>query len=243
MIQDAWWLVRKELRSQPFAVLFTLLSTALFAMMTAYFFKHVIIEAKEDFGAHYLLDAVFLLIVPNFVTIYLAGYYLDFRATREDPLRKLMLFYRSCPIPLQTISFSRSLKMLFLFTLQSILFFAIFIALLNQFGMPATIYHDLSLFILFWLGCGLALGSSVPFIEYGLSIRTVFYVCFIWVCLFFIVHVTLKIIFKMGVVGLVWQALQQFGLPLTLVSLLLGLLSCYFWNRRLHARLQTSDYL
>src|SRR5690606_7799548 len=140
---------------------FTFLSTAFIGGVTAYYFKEAILHSKNEFLLHYLLDIIFWLIVPNFVTLYTAGYYLDFRSKQENPLSQMMAFYRSCPIPLGTLTLSRIVKTLFLFFTQSLLFYAFFLAQLHMSGYP-IFTNELCLFILASIGLGLALGSVIP---------------------------------------------------------------------------------
>ena len=242
MIKDAWWLVLKELRFQRFTILFTFLSTAFFAMLAAYYFKEAIIASKDEFILHYILDIVFLLIMPNFVTLYTAGYYVDFRTMKEEPLRKQLLFYRTCPISLGTLTLSRSFKTLTLFFSQSLLFYAIFLILLSSMD-PSILTLKLCLFLMFWLGCSLAIGSLIPYIEYGRSVKTIYKVYLLWILLFLILRPVITLIFDKGIAELVWTVIPKTGFPLATASLIIGCLSFYLWNRRLYQRFQTRDYL
>lgn len=246
-MKDAWWLVWRELRFQRNAVIATLFVTLFSALIAAAFFGTAITDSQNvrftAYFPNYFLDMTFLLVIPNFTTIYIAEYYMNFHSIKEDPLSKQMALYRSLPISMETLTMSRVFKALFLFTVQSFIFYGAFMMVLSLLGMDSFAMQDFLLFVLFWLGGGLILGSFIPCVEFGLSIRVIFVVCFIWLLFFLSIHLIVYALFDVGIVFITWKMVPQYGLYLSVASLILGSVSCYLWFRWLHQRLQRRDYV
>lgn len=241
-MKDGWWLMWRELRFQRGALFATLFVTLLTAFFTAMFFVEVK-NGSNDFLLSYMLNMVFLLILPNFTTIYIAGYYLNFKSVKEDPLSKQMAFYRSLPISIKTLTLSRLLKMLLLFILQNGIFFSVFLITLSYVDMELQPVQNLLFFVLFWLGVGLMFGSIIPSFEFGISTRAIFILCYLWLLLSLGVHLLVYLQLGTGIVEFTWKMIAQHGFLLSIASILLGVVSCYFWFRWLYQRLQKRDYM
>ncbi|WP_102347682.1 hypothetical protein [Bacillus sp. Marseille-P3661] len=246
MFQQAVWLAKKDLKYQWAAMFLTVVSTMFFGVLAAVLLEQ---STRKMFGAEMmyynwiLLDVVFVVMTISLGAIYMSGPYLSFKTIKEDPYSRRMALLRSLPIPLPVLSLSRTIVMVVTLVVLSVVFYTtITVALSHQFFQYLTPAEYMT-FILFWFGCSLALGGFTPFIEYGTSGKILHMTPIIFLVVFFIVVSSFYKLVGSGVVEFILVAVKNIGWPLAIISLLVGILGCYCWNKILTFRLATRDYL
>ncbi|OLO37076.1 hypothetical protein BTR23_14175 [Alkalihalophilus pseudofirmus] len=246
MFQQAFWLAKKELKSQWVAITMTLGATIFIGL-----FSSILLEqsVRKLFGAemmfynHTLLDIIFLVMTPSFAAIFMSRPYLTFQTIKDDPFSKRMALFRTLPIPIATLSLSRILLMIGTFIVMSLAFYVtITIALPTQFFELMTPVEYL-IFILFWLGYALAIGGINPFVEYGTNGKILHLLPWVFIVVFLTTVFIFYNLVGQGIVETVLVLIKSHSWPLAAVSLVVGVCGSYLWNKLLTMRLLKRDYL
>ncbi|MCT8136737.1 hypothetical protein H1D32_02595 [Anaerobacillus sp. CMMVII] len=246
MLKQAFWLAKRELKNNWIAFFFTMIATVLFAGFTTLLLDQL---ARSLFGTEailyndLLLDIMFVAITPSLAAIFMSGPYLSFRTVTEDPFNKRMALLRSLPIPLKTLALSRTLMMLLTLLVMSTVFYTTIV-----FALPTHFYElitrsELLIFILFWFGYTLALGGINPFIEYGTNGKILHLTPFILLVVIFITMVIYRSIFEYSIVEMSFLFVKDYRWNLVTISLIVGVVGCWTWNRLLAMRLQKKDFM
>lgn len=246
MFRQAMWLAKKEIKYHWVALLFTAMATVFIALFTANFLRQSVLKV---FGAdllkynHVFLDLVFIIITISFAAIFMSSPYLNYRTIKDDPFSKRMAFLRSLPISVPILAFSRTLVMLItLLIMTSTFYITLAIALPESFFELFTPFEFI-IFILFWFGYSLALGGVNPFIEYGTNGKVLWLFPFIIILAFFIIEFIYYYLIGQGIVESLLLFIKNFGWPVGFISLIIGVLGCYIWNKMLTIRLMKRDYV
>lgn len=245
MLKQAFWLAKKEIKYHRLSLLFTLLVTIFFALITSVLLDE---SVQKTFGPdimHYnffLLDVIFFIFTVSLSANFMSGPYLSFRAIKEDPFSKRMAMLRTLPIPVPVLSLSRILMMLMtLLVLSSVFYGTLAIALPEQFFQHIGPV-EFVVFILFWFGCALILGGLNPFIEYGTSGKVLHLTPYIYFVIMAVIFTAFYQLFDIGLVEMILLGVKSNGWTLALFSLLPGIVACFLWNKILTIRLLKRDY-
>jgi len=245
MLQQSFWLAKKEFKYHRLSLLFTVLFTIFYALLISGFLNQ---SVKKMFGPDmepynfFLLDFLFVIITLSLSANFMSGPYLSLRAIKEDPFSKRMAMLRTLPIPVPVLSLSRTLMMLMTLLVMSTVFFGtLAIALPDPFFQHIG-PGDFVFFILFWLGCSLTIGGLNPFIEYGTNGKILHLTPYIFLVILLATITVFYQLSDLGLVELILLGVKSNGWILALFSLLLGTVACYFWNKILTIRLLKRDY-
>lgn len=246
MLQQAFWLVKKEIKTQWGAIVLTVGATTLIAFFTSLLLDHSVrhyFGTNETFDRHMFLDVIFLVLSPSFGAIFMARPYLTFQTIKEDPFSKRMAFLRSLPIPIATLSLSRMLLMLVILFIMSLTFFiTITIALPTEFFELLTV-REYFIFILFWFGYALMMAGMNPYIEFGTNGKVLHIVPWILVVVFLSIFLCFYVVVGQGVVETMLILVKNYGWPVALISIMIGVCATFIWNQLLTMRLRRRDYL
>ncbi|WP_096200199.1 hypothetical protein [Bacillus sp. FJAT-45350] len=246
MLQQAFWLAKKELKSQWGAIALTLVVTIFFALLSATLLDQSVRKlfgTETTFYNHTLLDIIFLVLTPSFAAVYMSRPYLNIQTIKDDPFSKRMALFRSLPIPVTTLSLSRTLLMVVTLIIMSFAFYlTITISLPSNFFELMTTVEYL-IFILFWLGYALAIGGINPFIEYGTNGKVLHLVPWVFIVVFLITIFIFYNLVGQGIVETVLVLIKSHGWPLAAISLFVGVCGSFIWNKLLTIRLSRRDYL
>ncbi|WP_157049889.1 hypothetical protein [Thalassobacillus sp. C254] len=246
MIGQAFWLVRKELKHNLWAFVFTLVFTALCGVVTMFFLNQLarnefVTEAGNINGI--LLDVIFVGMTPSLAALYMSSPYLSFRTVKEDPFNKKMALLRALPIPVSVLTLSRTLAMVIILTVMSIVFYLIItVGLSNEFFTYIT-RQEFILFILFWFGYALLLGGWNPFVEYGLNGIMLYLSPYIFLLVLLIAIIIISVFTGRGFVEWSFLLIREYGWIAALFSLGAGAAGVVFWNQLLKQRLLKKDFL
>lgn len=245
MFQQAFWLAKKELKSQWVGIALTLVVTIFFALITATLLDQSVRKlfgTEATFYNHTLLDIIFIVLTPSFAAIFMSRPYLNFQAIKDDPYSKRMALFRSLPIPLKTLSLSRTLIMVVTLIIMSSAFY-----ITVTFALPDHFFQFLTpreylIFILFWFGYALVVGGINPFIEYGTNGKVLHIVPWVFIVGFLITVFIFYNLVGQGIVETVLILIKNHGWPLAVLSLFVGVIGSYVWNKLLTIRLARRDY-
>lgn len=246
MFQQAFWLTKNEIKTQWVAIALTVAATIVIALITSIFFEQSyrnLFGGDRTYDRYAILDMFFLLITPSFGAIFMSRPYLTFQTIKEDPFSKRMALFRSLPIPVTTLSLSRILLMLVILFMMSFTFYlTITIALPSEFFEHVTTLEYL-VFILFWFGYSLTIAGINPFIEFGTNGKILHLVPWILVVAFFVMLFTYYNQVEQGIVETILILTKNYGWPLALTSIFVGVCATFVWNKLLIFRLRRRDYL
>lgn len=119
---------------------------------------------KREFVLNLTIDWLYLMMFPLFGQCSSNS----FRIVREDTITKKLAFYRTLPIPLETIVRARLFRIILLIPLFGLL------SLLTQYGIAASIrelvpFSQWIAFGLMWICYGLVVGAVLLWFELGTS--------------------------------------------------------------------------
>lgn len=245
MLQQAFWLAKKEIKYHWLSLLLTLLVTIFFAFMISVLLDQ---SVKKVFGTdmmHYnfiLLDILFVLFTISLGANFMSGPYLSLRAIKEDPFSKRMAMLRTLPIPVPVLALSRTLMMFMILLVMSIVFFSTLALSLPDPFFQHIDSADFVVFILFWFGCSLGIGGMNPFIEYGTNGKVLHLTPYIFFVILAATFTTFYQLSELGLVELILLGVKSIGWTFALFSLLPGIAGFLLWNKILTIRLLKRDY-
>ncbi|MDT8860546.1 hypothetical protein N0O92_09895 [Alkalihalobacillus sp. MEB130] len=246
MVNQAFWLVKKELKTNWTALLLTVLVVIFLGLFATIFLEQA---ARALFGQEVMyynnpvLDILFVALLPSLSTIFMSGPYLSFQTIKDDPYTKRMAFIRTLPIPVKIVALSRTCLMLLILLLMSIAFFGAIV-----YKLPSDFYQfvsakELIIFIFAWFGYSLALGGMNPFIEYGTSGKVLHLVPLFWIGLMMGLFVGFHSIVGYSIVEWSLLLISQYGWIVAVVSIIFGGIGSAFWHKLLTRRLAKRDYM
>ncbi|MRG86747.1 hypothetical protein [Salinibacillus xinjiangensis] len=253
MFNDAVWLARKEFRHQWMGFLITIIVTIFMGMLTSGLLlsesESAIIKLRVDsnsiFADRFLLDLIFIGMAPSFATIFMAKPYLSYRVAKDDPHGKRMAVLRSLPIPVSVLALSRTLFMLMILGVLALTFYGTVVAFVFVFSNSYEFMtiSEFVTFILFWFGYMLALGGMSPYIEFGKGGKILHILPFVFLGLFLVLQITFYTYFGFGIVEKSIELVKEMGWLMTVISLSIGVMCSFGWNKLLKKRLANRDYL
>jgi len=248
MFKEAVWLVKKEYQYQWLAFIGTFIASIVLGGIVGLMLTGPSGSGFQDFSVflhRFLLDLFFVGIAPSLATFFMAKPYLSFQNARQNPYGKRMAVLRSLPVPISVLSLSRILLMLSTLVIMSLAFYGMMGTVL--YGYMGRLFDTLTLgeyviFGFFWFGFAMMVGGMNPYIEYGMKGTMLHVLPYLYMALFVVVEV----IFMLNGIGMVeksFELIKGVGWPAALISLVIGVLCCFGWNRLLKTRLENRDYL
>ncbi|MFC0562510.1 hypothetical protein [Halalkalibacter alkalisediminis] len=246
MYQQAFWLAKKEFKSQWVAIALTLVVTIFLALVSAALLEQSVRKlsgTETIFYNRMLLDIMFVGLTPSFAAIFMSRPYLNFQTIKDDPFSKRMAFFRTLPIPVSILSLSRIFLMVGTLIIMSFAFY-----LTITIAVPAHFFELMTpveylIFILFWLGYALAIGGVNPFVEYGTNGKILHLLPWVFIVVFLITVFIFYSLVGLSIVEMILVLIKSHGWPLAAVSIFVGVCGSYIWNKLLTMRLSKRDYL
>ena len=249
LFKDAFWLVKMEYKQQWLAVILTFMMCLIFGLFigTALSgYTSLQIEVNSTSIKSYFLDFMFIGLAPSFATLSMAKPYTSYRAAKLDPYGKRMAVLRSLPIPVSVLALSRTLFMLCTLIIMSFAFFGgmTVIALMfsGNFFEWLTV-GEYIIFVIVWFGFMLTVGGLNPYVEYGMRGKMLHFIPFVYIGLVVILEIIFFVSFNQGVVESILKLIKNYGWTVAFVSILIGMVSCYEWNKILKRRLAKRDFI
>ncbi|WP_332632060.1 hypothetical protein [Halalkalibacter flavus] len=246
MLNQAFWLVKKDLRYNWRGVVFTIIAVVFFGFFTTIFLEQA---ARALFGDgvmyynHVVLDIFFVAILPSLAAIFMSGPYLSFQTIKDDPFTKRMAFLRTLPIPVELLALSRTLLMLITLFMMSLAFYGTIVTQLPDRFYSYVTLNELFIFILVWFGYSLALGGMNPFIEYGTNGKILHLLPFLWIAIMIGLFVGFRLVVGHSIVEFSLLLVKDYGWIIAIISIAIGVVGCYLWHKLLTYRLGKRDYL
>ncbi|RKQ28127.1 hypothetical protein [Oceanobacillus halophilus] len=249
MLEQAFWLAKKEFKFQWLGFTATILFTLILGIATAFLLdisaEKVFINRDTPYN-RLLLDLIFIGITPSFAAIYMSKPYLSFQTIKDDTFTKRMALLRSLPIPVKVLSASRTIVMLMTLSILSFIFYGVIYLILVTFPMrflELMSFLEFVSFIAIWFGYALAVGGMIPYIEYGTSGKVLHLTPFISIAIFIAIIIIVYSYVESGIVEIILYFAKENGILLAIASMIIGISSTYLWNRLLTNRLAKRDYL
>ncbi|WP_078554441.1 hypothetical protein [Bacillus alkalicellulosilyticus] len=246
MLQQAFWLAKKEFKSQSVSIISTVGATILIAIFTSILLEQSVsylFGGGQIFDRIAIMDIIFLVLTPSFGAIFMSRPYLSFQTIKDDPFSKRMALFRSLPIPVSVLSLSRMLLMFVILFIMSLAFYVTITVALPSHFFEYMSMSEYLIFILFWFGYSLAIAGINPFIEFGTNGKVLHIVPWIFIFVFIVMFILTYNLLERGIVETVLILVKNHGWPLALVSIIVGLCATFIWNKLLTIRLQRRDYL
>lgn len=249
MLKDAIWLAKMEYQHYWLAAILMFLLSLVFGMGTGFLLSesgNIVFEVNSNSMNRFLLDFIFIAMAPSFATLFLSKPYISYQVAKGDPYGKRMAVLRSLPIPVSVLALSRTILVLSNIVVMSIAFYgsmSVVGAFFSNglFAMMST--GEWLVFIFIWVGFMLAVGGINPYIEYGTNGKFLHIFPFLYMGLFFLAETVFYQFFKQTVVETSLELVKDIGWPLAVISILIGSVFCYGWNKLLKNRLENRDYL
>ncbi|WP_071392640.1 hypothetical protein [Bacillus tuaregi] len=248
MWKEAVWLAKKEYQYQWLAFFGTFIASLVLGGIVGLMLTGPSGDGFAEFSVYlhrFILDLFFIGIAPSLATFFMAKPYLSFQNARQNPYGKRMAVLRSLPVPASVLSLSRILLMLSTLVIMSLAFYGMMGTVL--YGYMGTLFDTLTfggyvVFGFFWFGFAMAVGGMNPYIEYGMKGTMLHVLPYLYMALFAVVEVIL-LMNRVGIVEKSFELIKWAGWPAAVISLILGALCCFGWNKLLKNRLENRDYL
>ncbi|WP_068677576.1 hypothetical protein [Oceanobacillus sp. Castelsardo] len=249
MFKDAFWLVKMEYKQQWVAVI----STFIFSLFCGLFIG-TIFSGQMQFRFEvdsfsynlFLLDFFLIGLAPAFATLSMAKPYMSYRVAKHGPYGKRMAVLRSLPISVSVLALSRTLFMLCTLIIMSLGFFESMTVTIHMFSgnfFERLTIGEYFIFIIVWFGFMLTVGGLNPYVEYGMRGKMLHFIPYIYIGLVVILEIIFFVSFNQGIVESIIQLITTYGWTVAFVSILIGVVSCYEWNKILKRRLKNRDYI
>ncbi|KKE80770.1 hypothetical protein DTX80_16135 [Bacilli bacterium] len=249
MFKDAFWLVKMEYKQQWIAVISTFIMCLIVGLFMGTFlsgFTSFHFEVNSTSFDSYFLDFLFLGLAPSFATLSMAKPYLSYRVAKHNPYGKRMAVLRSLPISVSVLALSRTLFMLCTLVIMSFAFFgamSIIILIFSNNILEWMTIGDYVIFVFVWFGFMLTIGGLNPYVEYGMKGKMLHFIPFIYMGFVIIIEIIFFTFFNQSVIEAILQLIKSYGFIVAIVSILIGIVSCYEWNKILKRRLEKRDYI
>lgn len=243
--QSAWWLTKKEFKYSRIAFVASLAAFLLLAIALGAGFKELFkyLLGETTTYNHFLLDLLFTVVILSFGILFVSGPYLTFQAIKEDPFSKKMALYRSLAIPVDVLTLSRTLGMLVNLLIMGTSFFTLlYLSQSTTFNLFFSMENYIA-FVLLCLGIALFFGGLSIFIENGASGMILLLSSGFYILLYVSVKSFIYFALGKGMVEAAVLLVVQHGWTGPLISLSLGIGSCFAWNSLLKQRLLKRDYV
>lgn len=102
---------------------------------------------------------------------------------------------------------------------------------------------DYVIFVFVWFGFMLTIGGLNPYVEYGMKGKMLHFIPFIYMGFVIIIEIIFFTFFNQSVIEAILQLIKSYGFIVAIVSILIGIVSCYEWNKILKRRLEKRDYI
>lgn len=246
MIHQTIWLVKKELKYHRTPFFFTMVVTVIFGMLGASFLEPAtrhLFGAESVYYPKFAADILFIFATPSFGALFISGPYLSYRTIKDDPFTKRMAFFRSLPIPVHVLANSRTIIMLIILAILSVIYYLTIV-----FSVPASFFDYFSIgefliFSLLWFGYGLALAGMNPFLEYGTNGKMLHLAPFIFLGICMAAIFPFYFLSEYTIVEASLLAVKTYRWPVALIALGVGIVGSIFWKKLLVNRLRNRDYL
>lgn len=248
LLKDAVWLAKQDYEHQWIAAILTFLVSILFGGVVGLILAEsgdFVLKVNDISGNRFLLDFIFIGLAPSFAALFMSKPYLSYRVAKHDPYGKRMAVLRSLPIPVSVLALSRTILMLSTLFLMSLGFYGTMATVffsLNGFLKVMTV-GEFIIFILVWFGFMLALGGVNPYVEYGTNGRVLHIFPFVFIFLLILIIAVFYSYFKQGIVEASLDLVKNIGWPIAALSIVIGGICAYLWNKLLKNRLENRDYL
>ncbi|MBU8791884.1 hypothetical protein NSA56_13485 [Oceanobacillus caeni] len=249
LFKDAFWLVKMEYKQQWIAVISTFIMCLIVGLFMGTFlsgFTSFHFEVNSTSFDSYFLDFLFLGLAPSFATLSMAKPYLSYRVAKHNPYGKRMAVLRSLPISVSVLALSRTLFMLCTLVIMSFAFFgamSIIILIFSNNILEWMTIGDYVIFVFVWFGFMLTIGGLNPYVEYGMKGKMLHFIPFIYMGFVIIIEIIFFTFFNQSVIEAILQLIKSYGFIVAIVSILIGIVSCYEWNKILKRRLEKRDYI
>ncbi|GAA0492305.1 hypothetical protein GCM10008986_18260 [Salinibacillus aidingensis] len=249
MLKDAIWLATNEYKQNITAVFITFLASSILGFALGGFFANsdnIIINIRSTSVTPYLLDFMIIGTAPAFSSLFMSKPYLSYKSAKENPYLKRMAALRTLPITLSVLTLSRTIFMILTLLTMSFAFFGsigVLIAVIPDNVLTLFTISELILLMIVWFGFMLAVGGLSPFLEYGTSGKTLHIIPFIYAAIIVIAVILFYQYFSSGIAENIVGLVKTVGWPVALLSMTVGITSCYGWNRLLQQRMAKKDFL
>ncbi|SET53670.1 hypothetical protein SAMN05421676_105225 [Salinibacillus kushneri] len=249
MVKDAVWLAAKEYKQHFIPVIFTFLASIVLGLIIgSYLAKpdHFIIKFNATPLTPFVIDFILIGTAPAFSTLFMSKPYLSYNSAKHNPYVKRMAVLRSLPIRLSVLALSRTIFMLMTLLTMSIAYLGtiafIVITFPDHFFQLLTA-GEFFTFIIVWFGFILTIGGMNPYIEYGTNGKTLHFMPFIYIGILFMVEIMFYQFFNQGILEIISELVEKIGWPIGALSIIIGIIGCYGWNKLLEYRLANKDYM
>ncbi|CAM3104860.1 hypothetical protein PASE110613_16815 [Paenibacillus sediminis] len=217
-LRDAWFITVQDLKNERLFITFSFLFMVYMGGILSF-----MIRTNSDVDRFFyksFIDFMFFLLIP------MLGFYFSrrsFKYLQEDSYTQMLAYFRSLPISLRVVMYSRVIQSLLAFAMNSVIVFSM-IYWLSGLSTQLTIVQYIS-FTITWIGIGLAITGV--YINFEFLYKGKIY---LWYTLF-IMLVTAVLVaglhfLGINVMSLVIESAQRWGMlsPLMWGSVVIGLI-------------------
>lgn len=210
--KDAWILFKRDLYIDRMYLIWNVLFMIYSGVMLSFLFRSMDTDTERFLSP--VSDFMMLIIIP------ITGFYFSrksFNYIKDDSYTQMLKFYRSLPIPIETVVRGRLIQLITAFIFNGIIFYPIL------YWMAPLIRNEVSVsqylaFILTWMGAAIILNSVFIYFELLKSGRT-----YMWI--------TMAIIFSVAIMAFVVNIFDIHLVGITLnYSMRYALLSPVMWG-------------
>jgi hypothetical protein len=235
LLKDAWWITKRDLKSEKLLIVITLLFMAYQALMISLLIDEQLqIQSKSPV----IVDILLLAYIP------LLGFFFSKRSIKcltEDSYTQLLVYLRTLPISPKSIMTSRLLQLIIALMMNSAIFFSVMYGISPQLRteMSFGIYMG---FALTWIGYALAISGLYIYFEFLFSGKQYFGLTMLLVVITCVIGIMIRI---MGGNMLLYtiRMSQEWGIlsPMMWGALIGGLMSLALLGKLTNRKLQSRD--
>jgi len=161
-LQDAWFLIRGELRGDKLKLLFTLLFSLFMFCYLGFFTGLLANESVSENQQNMMVDFMMTAMLPILGFTYSRR---SFRYWSENSYTKMLAYLHSLPIPVSAILCKRKIQAYLSFALNGIIFFGLMYALGSDLRTEIS-FLSYIVFALTWIGYGFMMTGVYIAIEF-----------------------------------------------------------------------------